>query len=87
MDFSLRAAGQEVLSEWPYFLYLMLTIVFSVCFLRERRREMKYLAAAVDRLQRSVDSLRDEPWTKELVTSSGRPERPLRRMHSKQFLP
>ncbi len=79
MDFSLRALGQEVLSEWPYFLYLILTIVFSVCFLRERRREMKHLATAVDRLQRSVDSLRDEPWTRKLV-SSGRPERPLRRI-------
>jgi len=87
MDFSLRAVGQEVLSEWPYFLYLTLTIVFSVCFLRERRREMKHLAAAVDRLQRSVDSLREEAWAEELATSAGRPERPRRRMRAEQFVP
>ena len=80
MEFSLRAVGQEVLSEWPYFLYLVLTIAFSVCFLRERRREMKHLTAAVNRLQRTVDALREQSSTEELVTSSRRPERLLRRM-------
>jgi len=33
----------EVADNWPAFVYMALTIGFSVCFLRERRAEIRLL--------------------------------------------
>ena len=70
MDLSLHAISRELVSEWPYLLYLALMIVFSTCFLVERRREIRVLTAAVRKLQTSVDALQEQPG----VTSSRQPE-------------
>ena len=54
----------EIYENWPAFVYIALTIGFSICFLRERRAETQALreigANLHDRLGRMEQALRGE---------------------------
>jgi hypothetical protein len=51
---------QDVLGEladnWLAFLYIVMTCVFSIYFLRERRLETRLLKEASDRLQKQINA-------------------------------
>jgi hypothetical protein len=40
--------SSEVAENWPAFVYMGLTIVFSLCFLRERRTETRMVKEIAD---------------------------------------
>jgi len=44
----------EISDNWPAFLYIAMTVGFSVCFLRERRAETRVLKQIGEGLQDSV---------------------------------
>ena len=44
----------EISDNWPAFLYIAMTVGFSVCFLRERRAETRILKQIGEGLQDSV---------------------------------
>ncbi len=46
--------GAELSDNWPAFLYIAMTVGFSVCFLRERRAETRLLKQIGEGLQDSV---------------------------------
>jgi hypothetical protein len=45
----------EVSDNWPAFVYIGLTIVFSICFLRERRAETEALRRIGASLHERID--------------------------------
>jgi hypothetical protein len=47
----------EVADNWPAFVYIALTIGFSVCFLRERRAEIRLLKRLGAGLHERIDRL------------------------------
>jgi hypothetical protein len=58
----------ELADNWPAFVYIALTIGFSVCFLRERRAEIRLLKRLgagiherIDRLEHMVAHSRNVP--------------------------
>jgi hypothetical protein len=56
-----ESIGQSVVREvgdnWPAFVYIALTIVFSICFLRERRAEIRLLKLLATGLHERIDRL------------------------------
>ena len=64
-----RNVVSEVADNWPAFVYIALTLGFSICFLRERRSEIRILKEMgaglhegicnrFDRLERLVEDSR-----------------------------
>jgi hypothetical protein len=47
----------EVADNWPAFVYIGLTIGFSVCFLRERRAEIQLLKRLGTGIHERIDRL------------------------------
>jgi hypothetical protein len=52
-----ESAMSEVADNWPAFVYIALTIGFSVCFLRERRAEVQLLKRLGAGLHERIDRL------------------------------
>jgi hypothetical protein len=50
----IRDIGTELSDNWPAFLYIAMTVGFSVCFLRERRAETRVLKQIGEGLHESV---------------------------------
>jgi hypothetical protein len=66
MDSIGQSVAREVGDNWPAFVYIALTVGFSICFLRERRAEMRLLKLLatglherIDRLERGLARSRD----------------------------
>lgn len=49
-----QAILAEIADNWPAFVYIGLTIGFSVCFLKERRAETRALKLIAERLELTV---------------------------------
>jgi hypothetical protein len=67
-----QSVVSEVADNWPAFVYIALSLGFSVCFLRERRAEIRILkqmgvglheriSARFDRLEYMVEHPRNVP--------------------------
>jgi hypothetical protein len=57
----------EIYDNWPAFVYIGMTIGFSICFLRERRAETEALRQIgaglherIDRVERLIKRFHDE---------------------------
>jgi hypothetical protein len=70
----------ELSDNWPAFLYIAMTVGFSVCFLRERRAETRVLKQIGEGLQESVRARFDrlERMIEELAAKELRGTGPLR---------
>lgn len=44
----------EIADNWPAFVYILLTLGFSICFLRERRRETRLLRDMGERMNEGI---------------------------------
>jgi hypothetical protein len=44
----------EIADNWPAFVYIALTIVFSICFFRERRAEARIVHRMGERIQENI---------------------------------
>lgn len=54
MDWIIQNVKSELADNWPAFLYIFATTLFSICFLRERRAETRLMQEIGADLQRSV---------------------------------
>ena len=61
MDSIIESARIEIADNWPAFVYIALTVCFSIMFLRERRAETEALRqigagihARIDRVERMI---------------------------------
>jgi hypothetical protein len=52
-----QSVAREVGDNWPAFIYIALTIGFSICFLRERRAEIRLLKLLATGLHERIDRL------------------------------
>jgi hypothetical protein len=57
---TLQNITSELADNWPAFTYILMTLVFSVCFFRERRTEKKNVSARFDRLESLILQAPDE---------------------------
>jgi len=46
----------EIFENWPAFVYIVMTIGFSIMFLRERRKETKAVKCIGDSLQKQINN-------------------------------
>ena len=44
----------EIAENWPAFVYIAMTIVFSICFFRERRAEARIVHHMGERIQENI---------------------------------
>ena len=51
---SVQDVVNEVADNWPAFVYILLMLGFSICFLRERRRETRVLREMGERMQEGI---------------------------------
>ena len=49
-----RVVCDELANEWGYLLYVALTVWFSVRFLRDRQRDLRYLSSMIVHLESSL---------------------------------
>jgi hypothetical protein len=54
MDSIIQNLASEFADNWPAFLYIFATTVFSICFLRERRAEARIMKDIGTDLQDSI---------------------------------
>jgi hypothetical protein len=54
MDSIIQNVTGELADNWPAFLYILATTVFSICFLRERRAEARVMKEIGIDLQESI---------------------------------
>ncbi len=47
----LKEIVSELADNWPAFVYIAMTIIFSILFFRERRAERKIIDARFDRIE------------------------------------
>lgn len=49
-----EAIGSEIVENWPAFAYILVSAVFSICFFRERRAEVRDATLAATALQNII---------------------------------
>ena len=50
----IESAMNELADNWPAFVYIVMTIVFSFLFLRQRRAETRLVKEIAEQLQQSI---------------------------------
>jgi hypothetical protein len=50
----IQEAANELADNWPAFVYILLTIVFSFLFLRQRRAEARIVKEIGDQVQEAI---------------------------------
>ena len=61
--------SSELADNWPAFTYILMTLVFSVCFFRERRAEKRLVQEISEGIQDDIRSRFDR--LERLVRASG----------------
>jgi len=51
MATTIQELTAELADNWPAFVYIAMTVGFSICYFRERRAEKEILRARFDRLE------------------------------------
>jgi len=78
---SFQDVFDEIVDNWPAFVYILLTLSFSICFLRERRRETRLLREMGERLNEGIRARFDrlecllQQSTDGAASVTGRPEK------------
>lgn len=52
----LQTIGTEIISEWEYFLYLVVVSCLSLIYMRDRRRESTKLQGALGLLEQTINA-------------------------------
>ena len=51
METVIHEITTELADNWPAFIYIAMTLGFSICYFRERRAEKNVICARFDRLE------------------------------------